>query len=102
MYITICAHAPPYPLGFSIRCARREHYTVLLYYPRERHHASLGVLLDVAVHLVRVRGVRVRIRVRIRVRVLDVAVHHHPAQEGRDEADGVGQRAVERQCVAPV
>ena len=55
-----------------------------------------------AVHLVRVRGVRVRIRVRIRVRVLDVAVHHHPAQEGRDEADGVGQRAVERQCVAPV
>ena len=49
-------HAPPYVLQcITVRCARREHYTVLLYYPCERHHASLGVLLDVAVHLVRVR-----------------------------------------------
>ena len=58
-------------------------------------------------HWVRVRvrikvRVRVRVRVRTRARVLDVAVHHHPAHEGRDEADGVVQRAVERQGVAPV
>jgi hypothetical protein len=29
------------------------------------------------------------------------AVHHHPAEERRDEADSVGQRAVEGQRVAP-
>ena len=67
-------HAPPYVLRcITVRCARREHYTVLLYYPCERHHASLGVLLDVAVHLVRVRvklRFRVRVRVRVRVRII--------------------------------